>query len=133
MHRMIISREKISDDKIELLLSQLKLNDDTILISEYQLNALREDVKEEFNDEHNIRIKEYYQIIMKCIEEIEKQPCEKYYKINEALIYDSKNICANKRTLGYIVSLLRKYTDNKYYNKLSDTVHEICSMLAKMD
>lgn len=133
MHRMIISREDIPNEKIEVLLSQLKLNDDTILISESKLKALKKDITQKLNIQHNEKLEEYYRVIFKCIEEIEKQPSEKYYRIDESLIYDSSTICTDKKSLGYAISIIRQYTNDKYYNKLSDTVHEICSMLAKKE
>lgn len=133
MHRMFIARdtEQLDENKIELILTQLKLNDDTIFISEKNLEALKNDIenriKKSVDKNENIK----YRAVIKCIDQIRKQPCEKYYRIDESILYDSSIISKNKDICSYAVSQLRKYTDNKYYNKLSDTVHEICTNIMK--
>ena len=127
MHRMFITRKEINDTQENLILSQLKLNDDTIVISEKDLNVLKESAYEKLNNCNNIDEKFLYEIVIKCIKKIEEQPCEKIYRIDESILYDTKTISTNKTVLGLAVSKIRGYTDNKYYNKLSDTVHEICT------
>lgn len=127
MHRMFISRNKINEEQEKLILAQLKFNDDTISISETSLTHLEADIKKELKDTTDQEDIRRYNAVLKCIEEIRKSPSEKYYKIDEAIIYDSNKISNNKSILSYAICKIRQYTDNKYYNKLSDTVHEICT------
>ena len=132
MHRMVISRNKIGVKQKELLLSQLKLNDDTIFISESRLTLLESNIIKDLNNTTDTLEKQHYNAILKCIEEIRKMPCESYYKIDEAIIYDSTIISTDKRIRAYALCKIREHTENKYYNKLSNTVHEICTKIMKL-
>lgn len=127
MHRMFITRQDINSIQEELILSQLKLNDDTIFISENELHILEQESYDRLNSCNEVDEKTLYEIIIKCIQEIKNQPCEKFYRIDESILYDTKTISTDKSILGVAVSKIREHTNNKYYNKLSDTVHEICS------
>lgn len=131
MHRMFISRDDITKNKMDLIIPQLKLNDDTIFISETELTNLKSDMQKKLTEPVDEKQKRYFDVVLKCIAEIEKSPSEKYYRISEAIIYDSNKISKDKKILGYAISKIRRYTDNKYYNKLSDTVHEICTNIMK--
>lgn len=132
MHRMVISRNKICEKQRDLLLSQLKLNDDTIFISKEKLNLLESDIVKELNNSKDSTEKHYYNAMLKSIEEIRKMPCESYYKIDEAIIYDSTIISNDKKIRAHVICKIREYTENRYYNKLSNTVHEICTKIMKL-
>ncbi len=133
VHRMFISRKKIDIDKIDLLLAQLKLNDDTIFISEDNILALEQSIKKELENSCDDTQKYRLGIVAECIERIKHCKCEKYYRIDESELYDTHTICDDKVILGYAVSKIRQCTENKYYNKLSDTVHEICSEIMESE
>lgn len=132
MHRMVISRNKICEKQRDLLLSQLKLNDDTIFISKEKLNLLESDIVKELNNSKDSTEKHYYNAMLKSIEEIRKMPCESYYKIDEAIFYDSTIISNDKKIRAHVICKIREYTENRYYNKLSNTVHEICTKIMKL-
>lgn len=132
IHRMFLSRKELSEEKKELILSQLKLNDDTIIISESQINRLYEKTSQLLKQTNDKKEHIILMAILKSLDEIRKHPCETYYKIDEATIYDTSNISEDKAILSCVVSELRKYTDNKYYNKLSNTVHEICTEIFEL-
>lgn len=51
---------------------------------------------------------------------------ESYYTIDESIIYDSSEITDNRTQRANIVSILRENSNSEYYNKISDTVEEIC-------
>lgn len=119
VHRIIISRNEIDEDKIDLLLPQLKLNSDILYIPEDELNNLENNLDES---------SELYNYIKKAIDMIKQFGQKKiYYVIDESIIYDSNKISDNSEIRARIVSILRKITDNSYYNKISHTVYNICA------
>lgn len=121
MHRMLISRKQLSDETIKLITPELKLNTDIITISENNLNDMEKEL------EIDSKNKKYNDVILKCIKYIkEKAKKEYFYTIDESIIYDSSEITVNDIERSYIISLLRDKANTEYYNKISDTVEEIC-------
>ncbi len=128
MHRMLLSRKKITGQKLSLLLSQLKLNNDTITISENKLRQLEQDVKKHIETCTTESTKAKYEALYAGIQLIYKLgKKETYYTIDESIIYDSKQLSQDTKTRGFIVSTMRQSTDNDYYNKVSQTIHDICA------
>ena len=128
MHRMLISRNKLSGERLKLALSQLRLNTDTIVISEDALNKLKKDVTKKLDKLTNKSSISKYKILLESIDVIQNLgKKEIYYKIDESILYDSNLIIADEKMRSYVVSSIRSYTDNEYYNKVSQTVHNICT------
>lgn len=127
VHRMLISRDKLSEEKLRLLTSQLRLNTDKILISDEGLHSL-EDLASKIEDS----LEKY--VLEKCIALIRNEGTEvKYFRLDESLIYDTEKIDCSKEMKSWAVSQIRNYTDGEYYNKLSQTVHDICLNIIKME
>ena len=126
MHRMLISRQLISEKKLKLIIPQLKLNTDIIYISEANLNKLENYIQENLNSSTNANKIKIFNSLKKCTKLIKDLSIkETYYKIDEALIYDTSQVSENKLIRGEIISIIRSYTDSMYYNKVSQTVQDI--------
>lgn len=118
-HRMLITRKELNDKTLSFIEPELKLNTDVINLSEEELNELE-------NELVNSKSK-YAGSALKCVKYIKENAKKKIiYYIDESIIYDSSEISQNDIERSYIISLLRKYSDTKYYNKISDTIEEIC-------
>lgn len=124
MHRMIISRTEPTDSALKILSSQLRLNSDVLWISEESISSIESDL--ENNKSYELKYKNY---ITECIKHIKQygKP-QVYYHIDESDLYDSSIVIKDEDEdlRGLIVSYLRSYTDIPYYNKISDTVRDIC-------
>lgn len=130
MHRMLISRKKLSQETVEILHSQLGLNTDAIHISETKLNELEAYYNEEknnTNDEDYLYVCNY---ILKTINFIRKSTIkETYYTIDETTIYNTNTIIPkqhNNYIHSMVISALRKNTDIAFNNKIDERVAEIC-------
>ena len=125
MHRMLISRKILSDDIAKSVLPELKLNTDTITISEENLNILKNQIRKEVSDNKDIDGTTYF--ILNSIDHIEKNgKKEVFYTIDESEIYDSSRITNDTNIRSHIISKLREFSNATFYNKVSDTVEEIC-------
>ncbi len=127
MHRMIITRKKPDNKQLTILKAQLKLNTDELWISEEELQTLKNDLINDpiLDDTH---IKE----ISKCIDYIMNNGHkETYYHIPESVLYDGDLVINDPNLRSFIVSYIRNKTNVPYYNKISDTVREICLDIIK--
>lgn len=127
MHRMLISRAKLKKDTLLLIQSQLMLNTDVITISEERLCCLEQSVAEKVQKEANQRLSAQYEALMACISYIRSNGKKKtYYQIDESVIYDSATIIDDASLRSFVVATLRNNTDERFYNKISQTVQDIC-------
>lgn len=127
MHRMIITRKKPDNKQLTILKAQLKLNTDELWISEKELQMLKNDLINDsiLDDKH---IKE----ISKCIDYIMNNGHkETYYHIPESVLYDGDLVIGDPDLRSFIVSYIRNKTNIPYYNKISDTVRDICLDIIK--
>lgn len=128
MHRMIISRKKISNEKLKLIMSQLRLNNDMIFISEENLKNLEQNIDNHLCRCKSPTLKKRYQAIKNCIQKIYNEGSKKiFYTIDEASLYDNQQLIPDKKLRGYAVSTIRQETNQDYYNKISQTIHTICA------
>lgn len=117
MHKLLLSRQPLSDKELYYLCGQLKLNSSEILITE---NAYRE-----FLRDKNLPKKffEYFgdkeTHAERFTASVAKVP---YFSFNESLISDSFLPPLDKMK---IICLLRKYSSAPRYNKISDKAEEI--------
>lgn len=130
MHKMIISRKKLSKETLELLLSQLKLNTESIYISESKLNELEAYYKNKEPNSTDEDYKQVYKYILKTIEYIRNSNTKEiYYSIDEATIYNTNAIIPlqnNKYIQSMVISELRKNTEIEFNNKITERVADIC-------
>lgn len=117
MHKLLLTRTELSNDTLDYLCGQLKLNSSEILISE---NAYREFLRDpklpnkffEYFGEKETHAERF-------ISSVAKVP---YFSFNESLISDSFLPPFDKIK---IICLLRKYSAAPRYNKISGTAEEI--------
>ena len=125
MHRMLISRSKIDKNTLSVIHSQLMLNTDTIMISEENLQKLEDSIVAKM--QHTTKLGAQDEAVISCINYIKTNIKKKaYYQIDEAIIYDTATITEDVFLRGYAVSTLRNHSEGKFFNKLSQTVHNIC-------
>lgn len=130
MHRMLFCRKELSSKQKSDIHALLKLNTDKISISESRLNELEAEVKTKLGRLRRESSREKMRAILDCIEHIkENADREVYYKIDESIIYDSGMFSDDVKTRSLIVSALREYSGALFYNKVSNTVEEICKNL----
>lgn len=117
MHKLLLTRKKLSNKELHILSGQLKLNNSEILISENNYRAFLQDpyLPKEFlqyfgSDESDG--KGFLSSVAKI----------NYYSFNESLIRDSFLAPKDKMT---VISLLRKYSISQRYNKVSAKAEEI--------
>lgn len=127
MHRMIISREPIRKADWSLIQAQLRLNSDSITISETALENLQKETEKDLQKARSKNTRVKLQAILTCIEKIKELGKEdEFYVIDESIIYDSDTIITDKHLRSFVVSKIRSCTKEKYYNKISQTVQDIC-------
>lgn len=130
MHRMIISRKKLSQDTLEVLHSQLRLNTDAIYISETKLKEMELYYKEKACSSTDKKYKQVCKYILKTIEFIRNSNTkETYYSIEEPTIYNTKEVIPiqeNKYIQSMVISEFRKNTDVEFNNKINERVADIC-------
>lgn len=127
MHRMLISRSKLKKDALFLIQSQLMLNTDVITISEESLRCLEQRIADEEQKEADQKISSQYKALKDCVSYIKSNGKKKiYYQIDESIIYDSAAIVDDISLRSFVVATLRNNTDERFYNKISQTVQDIC-------
>lgn len=128
MHRILISRKRIRNkETLELIQAQLCLNTDQICISKTALDALRADMEEKLQEAKTTKDFEKCQAVLTCIQQIVTLgKKEEYYIMDESIIYDTKSIIPDKRLRAFVVSKIRACADIMHYNKVSQTVQNIC-------
>ncbi len=127
VHRMIISREPIRKVDWSLIQAQLRLNSDTITISEAGLADLQKGAERDLQKARSENARKKFQAVLACTEKIKEMgKKDNLYVIDESIIYDSDAIIADKHLRSFVVSKIRSYTKDKYYNKISQTVQDIC-------
>ena len=95
-----------------------------------KLNELEAEVKTKLGRLRRESSREKMRAILDCIDHIkENADREVYYKIDESIIYDSGMFSDDVKTRSLIVSALREYSGALFYNKVSNTVEEICKNL----
>lgn len=117
MHKLLLTRNELSEDTLDYLCGQLKLNSSEILISE---NAYREFLRDpklpnkffEYFGEKETHAERFTSSIAKV----------SYFSFNESLISDSFLSPLDKIK---IICLLRKYSAAPRYNKISSTAEEM--------
>ncbi len=128
VHRLLIYRNELSKMQLKLLTSQLRLNTDSILISEQGLNELESIINKYVDGSFEKRV------LTDCLKLIHNEATEiRYFRLDESLIYDSTKINCDKKMKSWAISQIRSCTDREYYNKLSQTVHDICVNIMEMD
>lgn len=127
MHRMLFSRKELTEETLMLIHPQLKLNTDRITVSENEINSLKMECEKKLVEQPNSDTNKPYEVLLKCIEYI-KHYCKKetYYSIDESIIYDSETITNNTDLRCFAISKLREHSIDNYYNKISDTIHNVC-------
>lgn len=130
MHRMIISRKEFSAKKKATIVSQLKLNSDMITISEANLKLIKQQTESKISQLKSEKSKSQYIALLKCINLImtdntivQKQI---YYSFPESFLYDNKQIFPDIKNKSFVISKFRDKDNNRYHNKTSNTVQEIC-------
>jgi len=117
MHKLLLTRTKLTPDDLEYLCGQLKLNNSEILMSE---NAYREFLRDPKLPE---KFFEYFgerqSLAPGFLSSVAKVP---YISFNESLISDSFLPAFEKIK---IICLLRKYSSAPRYNKISGKAEEI--------
>lgn len=132
MHRMLISRSKINNKTLKLIQSQLMLNTDVITISEEKLYGLEQSVAEKEQQATGLKEKAQYEAVLACINYIKSNAKKTaYYQIEESIIYDSMTIADDSSLRSFVVATLRNNSDEKFYNKISQTVQDICMNIIK--
>lgn len=128
MHRILLSRNRVSRKKdLELIQAQLRLNTDSICISKTALDSLQKDMEEALHEAKTEKERTKYQAVLVCIERIrEMGKKEEFYMMAESIIYDSNEIIQDRHLRGFVVSKIRASTDSMRYNKISQTVQNIC-------
>lgn len=128
VHRLFLSRKPIPKKDRQLIQSQLMMNTDSICISEKALLDLENEAKLQVQKATSKLKQSEYQAVLAAIQKIRELGHEEtYYTIDESIIYDAETIAADKRFRGFAVSRIRSRTNNVYYNKISQTVLEICA------
>lgn len=117
MHRFLFTRQALSDDDLDYLCGELKLNSSEILISEVAYHEFLRSQK---------LPKSFFEYFGKLetqaerfLSSVAKVP---YYSFNESLISDSFLPALDKIK---IICLLRKYSSAPRYNKISAKAEEI--------
>ena len=98
-----------------------------ITISEESLRCLEQRIADEEQKEADQKISAQYKALKDCISYIKSNGKKKiYYQIDESIIYDSAAIVDDISLRSFVVATLRNNTDERFYNKLSQTVQDIC-------
>lgn len=127
VHRLLISRKPIPKRARKLIQAQLRLNTDSICIEEDAIEELEKDAAQHLKAATSEKDSLKYQAVLNCIDRIRKTRQRVYYTIDESIIYDSQEIAASKELRSFVVSEIRSYTRHTYYNKVSQTVLDICA------
>lgn len=128
VHRLFLSRNPIPKKDRHLIQAQLMLNTDSICIPEGALLDLEKDTNLQLQKAKSEPERAECQAVLAAIHKIrELGHKETYYTIDESIIYDAETVSADKRSRGFAVSRIRNRTGNVYYNKVSQTVLEICT------
>lgn len=130
MHRILFCRKELTKAQKASIHALLKLNTDRITVSESKINQLEQVIKKKLNNMHRKKECEKLEAILECISYIRQHASrEVYYTIDESIIYDSSLFSENAKVRSQIVSTLRECTNTDFYNKVSNTVEEICMSL----
>lgn len=127
MHRMLISRTELKQKVISQIHSQLKLNAHGISISETELDALEVATSKKLKKAKAVRLRKQYQAVIESIEYIRENGEKKiYYQIEESSISKNCSVKNDPFLRGCVLSALRDHTEERYYNKVGQNVHDIC-------
>ena len=130
MHRMIISRKEFSTKKKTTIVSQLKLNSDMITISEENLELIKQQTESKISQLKREKSKSQYIDLLKCINLIMNDSTiaqkQTYYSFPESFLYDNKQVFSDEKNKSFVISRIRDKDNNRYHNKTSNTVQEIC-------
>lgn len=128
MHRILISRKRIQNkESLALIQAQLCLNTDQICIPQTALEALRIDMENKLQKAKSEEHQNKYKAVLDCIQKIiEMGKKEEYYIMDESIIYDTKTDIPDKRLRAFAVSKIRSFSGMMPYNKVSQTVQNIC-------
>lgn len=127
VHRLLISRKPIAKKARKLIQAQLRLNTDSICIEKEALEELEKNTVQHLASATTEKDSLKYQAVLDCIERIRQTRQRLYYTIDESIIYDSQEIVEAKELRSFVVSEIRSYTPCSYYNKVSQTVLDICA------
>lgn len=111
IQRMILTRKKLGLDKVKLIRSQLKMNDQMILISKVDLKDAVNDprcsslIKQRLCDGGNVD---------EWVNQLQYTP---YYEIGESY-FDTK--FNNEHDRSSVINVLREHSRDVYYNKVSE-------------
>lgn len=114
-HRMIISHDEISKEKLEILEGQLRLNESEILISESGLDR--------FMDDSNLdpTFKDYFRGEEHKTKFLGLSPVP-YYLFDESVI---RGAFLDAKVKTEAISLIRKYSSAPKYNKIGSKCDEL--------
>ena len=130
VHRLLLSRRPFSKRDQKLIQAQLMLNTDSICISEDALSALEETTNQRLQNAKSRMARSECQAVLTAIDIIRQMGQKRtYYTVNESMIYGADTVAADKRLRALALSTIRACTDTVYYNKVSQTVLEICTSI----
>lgn len=122
-HRMVLSRKLLQGEQFELACSQLQLNTDSIFISPEQLEKLRFIVEERLEEDPKSN---FYHAVRKACDIIDQDGQKiAVLRIEESKLYDEKQLGLSREGRALVTAMLREYSENVYYNKISETVLEL--------
>lgn len=117
VHRMLLSKEEILPEHLDVIAPYLCLNYSDITISMDELSAV-----EAISDNY-----------AKIIEEVKKEECEQMYRIRERMVRDKAKEILNEDELIYFITVLRSHSLAYRYNKVSKTAdNNIFSQLTQL-
>ncbi len=105
VHRMLLCKEKILDEHLDVIAPYICLNYSDITISKDELSAIE------------AMSRSYASII----EEVKKEECEQMYRIKERRVRDKAKELLNEDELTTFLTALRSHSLAYHYNKVSKT------------
>lgn len=131
VHRMLISREYLEGELLELAKTQLLLNTDSIQITATKLAELKNIINAEL---HRNPDSEYYQLAQKFCTIIEEEGVrETVIRIEEARLFDIEANCKSQVLRSKATALVRQYSEGVYHNKIGKSGPKLINSLMHSD
>ena len=129
VHRMIISRQKLYGEYLDLAISQLYLNTDMVYLTQSQLDALKIAIDNRLSEEPSAK---HYLLAKKYCEDIEVKSEKEYvYKIEELEFLDRLEACKDSEIRGLATAIIRKNSVGEYHNKIGKSGQKIMNTILK--